>query len=334
MSKKDHSNTNFDRINISQSNRSDEHTHVTSSRAEKVTGKQYDTQASYRKRDDRDKKPFSKSERHNPESTHKASESIKKRPRISQGDEQKSRLPKPQTDVIRLNKYLADAGVCSRREADQLIASGAVTVNGKVVTQLGTKVTIYDKVVYGGKLLKRERLRYVLLNKPKDYITTADDPFDRKTVMDLVKDACSERIYPVGRLDRNSLGLLLLTNDGELAKKLTHPRYKVNKLYHVFLDKPLTKNDMLRMVEGLELEDGKATVDAIAYVKDAVDKREVGVKLHSGKNRIVRRIFEHLGYQVVRLDRVEFAGLTKFKLPRGRWRHLTEAEISMLKRLR
>lgn len=239
-----------------------------------------------------------------------------------------------QAEVIRLNKFLADAGVCSRREADKLIEAGVVTVNGKTVTELGTKVSIHDKVVYGGQLLRREKLQYVLLNKPKDYITTMDDPYDRKTVMELVKKACNERIYPVGRLDRNTLGLLLLTNDGDLAKKLTHPRHNVSKMYHVILDKPLTKNDMLRIAAGIELEDGIAMVDAISYVAAAEAKNEVGVQLHSGKNRIVRRIFEHLGYQVVKLDRVEYAGLTKFNLPRGRWRHLTPSEISQLKRIR
>lgn len=247
---------------------------------------------------------------------------------------QEARNKKPTSEIIRLNKYLADAGVCSRREADQLIAAGVVTVNGKIVTELGTKVSIYDKVVYGGQALRREKLRYVLLNKPKDYITTSDDPFDRKTVMELVKDACGERIYPVGRLDRNTLGLLLLTNDGELAKVLTHPKHGVKKLYHVELDKAVAKNDILRIAAGLELEDGLAEVDAISYVKEADSKKEVGIQLHSGKNRIVRRIFEHLGYKVVKLDRVDYAGLTKYNLPRGKWRHLTPSEVSILKRIK
>lgn len=241
---------------------------------------------------------------------------------------------KPSSDIIRLNKYLADAGVCSRREADQLIAAGVVTVNGVIVTELGTKVSIHDKVVYGGQALRREKLRYVLLNKPKDYITTSDDPYDRKTVMELVKDACGERIYPVGRLDRNTLGLLLLTNDGELAKILTHPKHGVKKLYHVELDKAVAKNDLLRIAAGLELEDGLAEVDEISYVKEADSKKEIGIQLHSGKNRIVRRIFEHLGYKVVKLDRVDYAGLTKYNLPRGKWRHLTPSEVSILKRIK
>ena len=198
---------------------------------------------------------------------------------------------KTEPEFIRLNKYIADAGVCSRREADKLIEAAEVSVNGKIITELGTKVSIHDKVMYKGQTLRRERLRYVLLNKPKDYITTSDDPHDRKTVMDLVRNACNERIYPVGRLDRNTIGLLLLTNDGELAKVLTHPKHRVKKLYHVFLDKNLTKNDLLRIAEGVELEDGKAEVDAITYVAGVESKKEIGVQLHSGKNRVVRRIF-------------------------------------------
>ena len=236
--------------------------------------------------------------------------------------------------LIRLNKYLADSGVCSRREADKLIEAGAVTVNGKVVTQLGTKVSRDDKVAYGGQTLKREVLRYVLLNKPKGFLTTADDPMDRKTVMDLVANACDERIYPVGRLDRNTLGLLLLTNDGELAKKLTHPKYGVKKLYHVTLDKALTKNDLIKISDGIELEDGPIKADAIAWVTGVESKKEVGIELHSGRNRIVRRIFESLGYKVEKLDRVRFASLTKLNLPRGHWRHLTEKEVAMLKMLK
>lgn len=240
----------------------------------------------------------------------------------------------PADGMVRLNKYLADAGVCSRREADELIQAGVVKVNGKIVTELGTKVKATDKVSYGGQTLKRETLRYVLLNKPKDYITTSEDPYNRKTVMELVSNACSERIYPVGRLDRNTLGLLLFTNDGELAKRLMHPRHKVKKLYHVQLNKALTKTDMEKIAAGLELADGKAEVDQIAWVQDAESKKEVGLELHSGKNRIVRRLFEHLGYDVVRLDRVMFAGLTKLNLPRGRWRHLSHKEVSMLKMIK
>jgi 23S rRNA pseudouridine2605 synthase len=233
--------------------------------------------------------------------------------------------------LIRLNKYIADAGICSRREADVLIESGVVKVNGVTVTQLGTKVSQTDKVMFGGETLSREKLRYVLLNKPKGFITTSDDPMDRKTVMSLVENACEERIYPVGRLDRNTIGLLLFTNDGDLAKKLTHPKYGIKKVYHVFLDKPLSKTDMIQIIEGVELEDGLAKPDKISYVTDENDKKQVGIELHSGKNRIVRRIFEHLGYEVVKLDRVSFAGLTKKDLPRGKWRLLSEKEVGMLK---
>ena len=234
---------------------------------------------------------------------------------------------------IRLNKYLADSGICSRREADDLILAGAVTVNGMVVTELGTKVKPSDKVMYGGQTLNREKLRYVLLNKPKGVITTSDDPYERHTVMDLVEGACQERIYPVGRLDRNTIGLLLLTNDGDLAKTLTHPSHEVKKLYHVTLNKPLTTNDIEQIRAGITLEDGPIVVDKIDYVTDDPTMREVGVEIHSGRNHIVRRIFESLGYEVIKLDRVMFAGLTKLNLPRGHWRFLTNSEISMLKRI-
>lgn len=237
------------------------------------------------------------------------------------------------TGEIRLNKYLADCGICSRREADDLIKAGCVTVNGELVTTMGFKVKTTDKVVYGGQTLNREKLRYILLNKPKGYITTADDPEGRETVMELVKDACEERIFPVGRLDKNTTGLLLLTNDGDLAKKLTHPSSEITKLYHVVLNKPLTKNDMLRISEGIELDDGMIAADSIAYDEDDESKKGIGIELHSGRNRIVRRIFEHLGYDVMKLDRVMFAGLDKYKLPRGEWRFLTDKEVAMLKKL-
>ena len=238
------------------------------------------------------------------------------------------------TGLIRLNKFLADSGICSRREADDLILAGAVSVNGVVVTELGTKVNTTDKVVYGGETLNREKLRYVLLNKPKGVITTSDDPYERYTVMELVEGACNERIYPVGRLDRNTIGLLLLTNDGDLAKTLTHPSHEVKKLYHATLDKPLTRNDLNKIREGLVLEDGPIEVDSIDWVTDDPTKREVGIEIHSGRNHIVRRIFESLGYEVVKLDRVMFAGLTKQNLTRGHWRFLTNLEISMLKRIK
>ncbi|MEI7594870.1 MAG: pseudouridine synthase [Bacteroidota bacterium] len=231
---------------------------------------------------------------------------------------------------IRLNRYIAQAGICSRREADVMITSGAITVNGVIVTELGIKVKSTDKIQVGGETLKSEKFQYVLLNKPKDYITTVDDPQKRNTVMDLVRDACRERIYPVGRLDRNTTGLLMLTNDGELAKKLTHPRYRVKKIYHAELDKSLTQVDFDKIAQGFELEDGRVEVDEVAYISPT-SKKEVGVEIHIGRNRIVRRMFEQLGYNVVKLDRVVFAGLTKKNLPRGRWRFLTEEELNRLK---
>ena len=237
------------------------------------------------------------------------------------------------TGEIRLNKYLADCGICSRREADDLIKAGCVEVNGEVITTMGYKVKTEDKVVYGGQTLSREKLRYLLLNKPKGYITTSDDPYERDTVMELVKDACSERIFPVGRLDKQTTGLLLFTNDGDLAKRLTHPSSEVPKLYHVILDKPLTKNDMLRISEGVELDDGPIAADSIAYDQDDDSTKSVGIELHSGRNRIVRRIFEHLGYEVTKLDRVMFAGLDKYRLPRGEWRFLTDLEVMNLKKI-
>lgn len=230
---------------------------------------------------------------------------------------------------IRLNRYLGMSGVASRREADELIKAGVVTVNGVVVTELGTKVGPNDKVAYGGQRLSREAKRYVLLNKPKDFITTTDDPRDRRTVMALVEQACSERIYPVGRLDRNTTGLLLLTNDGDLAKKLTHPSHGAEKIYHATLDKAMTKADLDQLMAGVELEDGPAAADEARFVEGG-GRREVGIKLHMGRNRVVRRMFEALGYQVVKLDRVVFAGLTKKDLPRGKWRHLTEKEVLFL----
>lgn len=240
---------------------------------------------------------------------------------------------RPLEELIRLNKYLADAGICSRREADELIAAGAVSVNGKVVTELGTKVSPADKVVYGGQALRREKLRYLVLNKPKDFITTTEDPQERKTVMNLVEKACPERIYPVGRLDRMTTGVLLFTNDGDLAKKLTHPRHGIRKIYHVELNKALTKADYDKITAGIELDDGLIKVDKLSWLEDGRIKKEVGLELHSGRNRIVRRIFESLGYQVVRLDRVIFAGITKKDTPRGKWRMLSDAEVNMLKRL-
>ena len=231
---------------------------------------------------------------------------------------------------IRLNKFLANAGVCSRREADDFIHAGVVTVNGEIVTELGTKIMRSDVVMFHDQPVTLEKKVYVLLNKPKDYVTTSDDPQQRKTVMDLVKNACPERIYPVGRLDRNTTGVLLLTNDGDMAAKLTHPRFLKKKVYHVVLDKNVTLHDMQQIADGLELEDGPIKVDAVEYAHQT-DKKQVGIEIHSGKNRIVRRIFESLGYRVIKLDRVQFCGLTKKNLRRGDWRFLTGKEVDMLR---
>ena len=233
-------------------------------------------------------------------------------------------------EPVRLNKFLANAGVCSRREADEFIQAGVVTVNGEVVTELGSKVMRTDEVRFHGEPVTLEKKVYVLLNKPKDYVTTSDDPQQRKTVMDLVKNACTERIYPVGRLDRNTTGVLLLTNDGDLASKLTHPKFLKKKIYHVHLDKAVTAHDMQQIAEGITLEDGEIKADAIEYASDT-DKKQVGIEIHSGKNRIVRRIFESLGYKVMKLDRVQFAGLTKKNVRRGDWRYLTEEEVDRLR---
>jgi 23S rRNA pseudouridine2605 synthase len=236
----------------------------------------------------------------------------------------------PVKEQIRLNKYIAASGVCSRREADRLISAGLVSVNGKTVTTLGTKVSPTDDVRYNGERIRNERKVYLVLNKPKDFVTTTEDPRERKTVMQLVKHACQERIYPVGRLDRNTTGILMFTNDGEMAKKLTHPGYNKKKIYHIFLDKAFSAGDMKKLAAGIELDDGFIQPDAISYTSNE-NKRELGLELHSGRNRVVRRMFEALGYRVVKLDRVYFAGLTKKNLPRGKWRFLTEKEIRMLR---
>lgn len=238
-------------------------------------------------------------------------------------------IPTPD-EQIRLNKFMANAGICSRREADEFIQQGLVKVNGEVVTELGTKITHSDTVEYNGKVVTLESKCYILLNKPKDCVTTSDDPNGRTTVLDLVKGACEERIYPVGRLDRNTTGVLLLTNDGDLASKLTHPKYVKKKIYHVWCDKDITEEDMQRIADGIELDDGPIHADAISYATD-VDRNQAGIEIHSGRNRIVRRIFESLGYHVTKLDRVYFAGLTKKNLPRGRWRYLTQEEVNFLK---
>lgn len=262
---------------------------------------------------------------------------MNKRPTPNRGNPRKKFQGKPRetkpeevkpTD-IRLNRYISNAGICSRREADELIKDGKVSVNGKVVTEMGFKVTPKDKVRYQGKILVSEKLQYVLLNKPKGFITTMKDERDRKTVMSLVEKACTERIYPVGRLDRQTTGLLLLTNDGELAKKLTHPSHRIRKIYQVELGKPITETDFNAILDGIELEDGEIKVDELAVLTD--DKKTLGIQIHSGRNRIIRRIFEHLGYTIEKLDRVMFGHLTKKNLPRGKWRHLTEKEIGRLK---
>lgn len=232
---------------------------------------------------------------------------------------------------MRLNKYIANSGLCARREADELIKSGHVTVNGVKVTDMGVKVKLSDNVEYKGKKITPEKKVYILLNKPKGYVTTVKDPHAPDTVLDLVRDATGERIYPVGRLDKSTTGVLLLTNDGDLAGRLTHPKYEVRKVYHVFADKEITRHDMEKIVEGVELEDGTVSADAISY-PDPVDHTQVGLEIHSGQNRVVRRIFEKLGYSVRKLDRVSFAGLTKKNLQRGTWRFLTTKEVSMLKR--
>ncbi len=235
------------------------------------------------------------------------------------------------SDEVRLNKFIANAGICSRREADVLIESGIVEVNGKIITEMGYKVKPGDEVKYDGSTIQTEKKRYVLLNKPKDFITTMNDEYGRRTVLQLVKNSCKERIYPVGRLDRNTTGVLMFTNDGDLAKKLTHPRYEVKKIYHVELDRPIDVEQIKALHAGVDLDDGDfVKVDKAEIIPDTRN-REVGVEIHSGKNRVVRRMFEAVGYKVTRLDRVKFAGLTKKDLPRGTWRHLTAKEVDFLR---
>jgi 23S rRNA pseudouridine2605 synthase len=239
-------------------------------------------------------------------------------------------VTKTPPEGIRLNRFLANAGICSRREADKYIESGVVSINGKVVMELGIRVKPNDVVRFNDAVVVPEKKTYILLNKPKDYVTKVSDPHAKHTVMELIRGACDERIYPVGRLDRNTTGVLLFTNDGDLAKKLTHPKHLTKKIYHVFLDKPVTQEHIKEIAEGINLDDGMIAADAISYV-EKTDKKQVGIEIHSGRNRIVRRIFEHLGYKVVKLDRVYFAGLTKKGLSRGKWRMLNAREISRLK---
>ncbi len=301
------------------------------SATERKTTKRSTEGGDFRKRsDDSNYKPFRKSEN---SSYNKPSF---KTPRDTEDKPLRARkkaTSKDESHLIRLNRYISNAGICSRRKADELISAGVVSVNGEVVSELGYKIDPNkDAVRYNGELLKRERMVYVLLNKPKDYITTTDDPQERRTVMQLVDKASKERIYPIGRLDRNTTGLLLMTNDGDLADKLSHPKNNVVKLYHVELNRSLTQGDLNKIGFGLELEDGFIKPDSVSYVAGAT-KKEVGIQIHSGKNRIVRRIFEYLGYEVVKLDRVVYANLTKKDLPRGRWRYLDEKEVIQLKHL-
>jgi len=242
----------------------------------------------------------------------------------------RSSQEKREPGSMRLNRYIANAGLCSRREADTYIATGCVTINGKIVSEMGHQVLPGELVSFNGRVISAEKKIYVLLNKPKGYVTTLEDPHADKTVMELIANACTERIYPVGRLDKSTTGLLLFTNDGDMTKRLTHPKYNRKKIYHVFCDRAVSKNHLQEIVDGVNLEDGFVVADSVSYVSED-DKKQVGIEIHSGKNKIVRRIFEHLGYKVDKLDRVYFCGLTKKDLPRGRWRYLTEEEVSLLK---
>jgi len=257
---------------------------------------------------------------------------VKTERKVPRTKRQFKEMPKTghESEFIRLNKYIASTGICSRREADEFIQAGLITVNGKLVTELGVKVSSTDLVKYNGETLREEKKVYILMNKPKDYVTTVEDPHAKKTVLELVRGACKERVYPVGRLDRNTTGVLLLTNDGEITKRLTHPRFEKLKIYHVYLNRNLKQGDMDKVASGITLEDGFIKADSISYA-DPVDKKQVGIEIHSGRNHIVRRIFESLGYEIAKLDRVYFAGLTKKNLRRGEWRFLSEKEIAMLK---
>jgi 23S rRNA pseudouridine2605 synthase len=238
---------------------------------------------------------------------------------------------KEEITLIRLNRFIANSGVCSRRDADEHIKNGLISVNGKIVTDMGTRVTYDDDVRFRNKKLSAEKKVYILMNKPKDYVTTVEDPHAEHTVLELIGPECTERVYPVGRLDKATTGVLLLTNDGDLAGKLTHPKFKRKKIYHVFLDKPVTKNDLFKLTEGIEIDDINVVADAVSYA-DPDDKSQIGIELHSGQNRVIRRMFESLGYKVKKLDRVYFAGLTKKNVQRGKWRFLNEKEVNMLKR--
>ncbi|MGW9684155.1 pseudouridine synthase [Flagellimonas sp. 2504JD1-5] len=273
----------------------------------------------------RGKRPSGNTQKRNPKKQFSKKEGFRKKPQKP--------IKKSNPDEIRLNRYVANAGICSRREADTYIAAGSVSVNGKVITEMGYKVKLTDDVRFDGRKLNPEKKEYILLNKPKNFITTTNDEKGRRTVMELVSNASNSRLLPVGRLDRNTTGLLVFTNDGDLTKKLTHPTYGVRKIYHVHLDKNLTLPDLRKIQEGLKLEDGTVEVDDVSYIQGA-PKKEIGIEIHSGRNRIVRRIFEHMGYNVIKLDRVIFAGLSKKDLPRGHWRHLTEQEVVNLKMIK
>ncbi|WP_190809958.1 pseudouridine synthase [Flagellimonas sp. S3867] len=273
----------------------------------------------------RGRKPSGNSQKRNPKKPFPKKEGFRKKPQ--------NPVRKSNPDEIRLNRYVANAGICSRREADTYIAAGSVSVNGKVITEMGYKVKLNDDVRFDGRKLNPEKKEYILLNKPKNFITTTSDEKGRRTVMELISNASNARLLPVGRLDRNTTGLLVFTNDGDLTKKLTHPKHGVRKIYHVHLDKNLVLSDLRQIQEGIKLDDGDVTVDDVSYIQGA-PKKEIGIEIHSGRNRIVRRIFEHLGYNVIKLDRVIFAGLTKKDLPRGHWRNLTEQEVVNLKMIK
>ena len=274
-------------------------------------------------------KPYGKRNDEGRNDRPRSTESRSERPRSTERRSYPKFNPNKQTGEVRLNRFVAQSGICSRREADELIAAGLVSINGEIVTELGSKVKPGDEVRFNGERIQGEKHVYLLLNKPKGYVTTLEDDHAAKTVMELIEGACSERVYPVGRLDKNSLGLLLFTNDGDITRTLTHPSLKKKKVYEVTLDQPLTRADFETLAEGVTLEDGEAYFDEISWLKD--DKKSVGVEIHSGRNRIVRRMFEHLGYQVTKLDRVYYAGLTKKNLKRGAWRFLTVDEVNRLK---
>jgi 23S rRNA pseudouridine2605 synthase len=318
-------NTNKNGKGTTRSTRSGS-TRSSSSESKRSPGKRKETGPTFKKTSEKaapKAKPIAKS---NEVSARDKRKYIDFKEKVKKGDP----LPSFNEDAIRLNKYLSNAGICSRREADVLIQTGVVSVNGEIITELGYKIKPGDVIQYDGETINAETKRYVLLNKPKGFITTMDDPFGRKTVMSLVRKACKERVYPVGRLDRDTTGLLLFTNDGDMAKKLTHPAHQAKKIYHVELNKPVRIEDIDKLKKGVDLEDGRSRFDEVEYVKEG-SAREVGVELHSGKNRIVRRMFEAIGYEVVKLDRVQFSGLTKKDLPRGMFRHLTEKEVAFLK---